>query len=169
MVYPKDSARVGPGYDCTPSSPPTYTTGQSGGHPSGHSLGGTHYFPVKVAQVPVSSTKHHPGRLCIKGNVHTSATCPQKSVGATRPTHNGCVGQARSLAQISPQSSQQAHSPLRARSFFPILYQNYQCIGIRNGRSMKRPRGKYFVWSSPTQSRLVSSSNPKEGVTINDL
>ena len=60
MVYPKDSARVRPGYDCTPASPPTYTAGQSGVRPSGHSLGVTNYFPVQVAQAPGATMKYHP-------------------------------------------------------------------------------------------------------------
>ena len=79
MVYLKDSSQVGRGYNCTPDSPPTYTAGRSGSRPSGHSVGGTHYFPAQVAQAPGAATKHHPGRQCIKRHVHTSATCPQKS------------------------------------------------------------------------------------------
>ena len=89
MVYPKDSAWVGPGYNYTPASPPTYMAGQSGGRPSGHSAVGTHYFPEKVAQYPGADTKHHPGHQWIKGHIHTGATCPQTSGGAARPTHNG--------------------------------------------------------------------------------
>ena len=41
------------------------------------------------------------------------------------------------------------------------------------GEVFQDPEGQYFVWRSPfsqaTQARLVSSSNPKGDVTINDL
>ena len=98
MVYPKDSSQVGRGYNYTPDSLPTYTAGQSGSRTSGHSVGGTHYFPEQVAQDPGAATNHHPVSFWIKSHVHTGATYPQTSSGAARPTHNGRARQARSLA-----------------------------------------------------------------------
>ena len=88
MVNPKYSSRVGPGYDYTPASTPTYAAGQSGGRTKSHSSGGMHYFPAQVAQTPGAAANHYPGRLWIKRHVHTSATFPKLSGGDARPTHN---------------------------------------------------------------------------------
>ena len=57
--------------------------------------------------------------------------------------------------------------------FAPSWIGNTDASGSGMGEVCRDPDGQYFVWHFPfsqaTQARLVSSSNPKVYVTINDL
>ena len=107
------------------------------------------YLPAQVLQAPGASAQHHPGRLWIKGHVHMSETCPQKSGGEAHPTHNGRARWARGMAWISLQLSHQAHPPPIVRTFFLHLVWYYQCTGVRNRRGMPWRRGSILCFVLP--------------------
>ena len=100
---------------------------------------------------------------------HALKRAAGRHVPLTRDVHNeleACRKLVRSLA----------NRPTHLRKlepFAPSWIGTNDALGSGMGEVFQDPEGQYFVWRSPfsqaTQARLVSSSNPKGDVTINDL
>ena len=176
IVHLEDSYGVEPWHRIPISPPPAHKAGQSRGSATVHLQDIPHHVTAQVDQAPGYAAKHHP--ICIGANVHVHKITAflHKIHQEALPHHSGRARQVGVVALPCQQPGHQSHPLVKAPSFPPYLDWDNQCLKFRHGGGgggCQNLEYQLFVWYSPfslsTQSRIVSSSNPKGDVTINNL